>query len=89
MLDELVSVLNNHPFMEIQINGHTDSQGKEAENKKLSKARAKAVYDYLLSQSVINPMTYKGFGSAQPAAPDESDENNAKNRRVEFVIIKQ
>lgn len=89
VLDELVSVLNNHPFMEIQINGHTDSQGKEAENKKLSKARAKAVYDYLLSQSVINPMTYKGFGSAQPAAPDESDENNAKNRRVEFVIIKQ
>lgn len=89
MLDELVRVLNDHPFMEIQINGHTDNQGKEAVNRKLSKARAKAVYDYLLAQSVINPMTYKGFGPSQPLAPNDTDENKAKNRRVEFIILKQ
>ncbi len=89
VLDELISVLNDHPFMEIQINGHSDNNGKESENRKLAKARAKAVYDYLLSQSVINPMTYKGFGFIQPMVVNDSEENNAKNRRVEFVIIKE
>ncbi|MES2141226.1 MAG: OmpA family protein [Bacteroidota bacterium] len=89
VLDELVHVLNDHPSMEIQINGHTDDQGKEAVNRKLSKARAKAVYDYLAAQNVINSMTYKGFGPSQPLVPNDTDENKAKNRRVEFIIIKQ
>jgi OmpA-OmpF porin, OOP family len=88
-LDVLVNTLNEHPFMEIEIIGHTDNQGNENANKKLSKERAKAVYDYLLSESVINPMTYKGVGSLQPVAPNDTDENKAKNRRVEFVIIKE
>lgn len=87
-LDEVVRVLNDHPFMEIQINGHTDNQGNEASNRKLSKDKAKAVYDYLLLQGVINPMTYKGFGPTQPIASNDTEENRAKNRRVEFVIIK-
>ncbi len=89
VLDELVNTLNQHPFMEIQINGHTDNQGKEAVNLKLSKERSKAVYDYLLEQSVINPMKHEGFGSSKPIAPNDTDENKAKNRRVEFVILKQ
>lgn len=88
-LDELVNTLNKYPFMEIQINGHTDNQGKENPNLKLSKERAKAVYNYLLEQSVINPMKYEGFGSSKPIAPNDMEENRAKNRRVEFVIIKQ
>jgi len=87
ILDELVNVLNEHPFMEIQINGHSDNLGKEIANRKLSRNRAKAVYDYLLAQSVINPMQYKGFGSSQPIVPNDTDENKAKNRRVEFLII--
>ena len=89
VIDELVRVLNDHPFMEIQINGHTDDQGKEGINRKLSKARAKAVYDYLLTQSVLNPITYKGFGPSQPLVPNDTEENKAKNRRVEFIILKQ
>ena len=88
-LEELVRVLNDHPFMEIQISGHTDNQGNEVANKKLSKKRAKAVYDFLISEGAINPMTYKGFGSSQPVLPNDTDENKAKNRRVEMVIIKQ
>lgn len=88
-LDVLVNTLNEHPFMEIEIIGHTDNSGNENTNKKLSKDRAKAVYDYLLAESVINPMTYKGMGSSQPVAPNDTDENKAKNRRVEFVIIKE
>ena len=88
-LNELIIVLNRHPFMEIQINGHTDNQGKEASNLKLSKERAKAVFNYLSDQGVLNPMKYKGFGSSKPIVPNDTDANRAKNRRVEFVIVKQ
>ena len=89
ILDELVRVLNEHPFMEIQINGFTDNEGLESANKSLSKKRAKAVYSYLLAHGVINPMTYKGLGALQPIAPNDMEENKAKNRRVEFVITKE
>jgi outer membrane protein OmpA-like peptidoglycan-associated protein len=89
ILDDLVKAMNNHPFMEIQINGYTDNTGNESDNKKLSKDRAKAVYDYLTTQGVISPMTYKGMGSLQPVAANDTDENKAKNNRVEVVIIKE
>jgi outer membrane protein OmpA-like peptidoglycan-associated protein len=88
-LDIVVNTLNDHPFMEVQIVGYTDNKASEGTNKKLSKDRAKAVYDYLKAQEVLNPMTYKGMGSLQPIAPNDSDENRAKNNRVEFAIIKQ
>lgn len=89
ILDEWIKVLNDHPFMEIQINGNTDNQGNEAKNKKLSKDRAKAIYDYFVEQDVINPMTYKGFGSSQPIVANDTEENRKKNQRIELLIIKQ
>lgn len=89
VLDKVVEALNNHPFAEFQIIGYTDNTNSESANKKLSKERAKAVYDYLKTQQVINPISYKGMGSAQPIAPNDSDENKAKNRRVEFMMIKE
>jgi outer membrane protein OmpA-like peptidoglycan-associated protein len=89
ILDEVVKTLNNHPFAEIEIVGHTDNTGNESNNRKLSKDRAKAVFDYLKKEGVINPMTYKGLGPTQPIAPNDTEENKAKNRRVEFVVIKE
>ncbi|MBL7888185.1 MAG: OmpA family protein [Bacteroidia bacterium] len=89
ILDEVVKTLNNHPFAEIMIVGHTDNTGNEASNRKLSKDRAKAVHDYLKEQGVINPITYKGMGPSQPVAPNDTDENKAKNSRVEFIVIKE
>lgn len=88
-LDNLVNMLNQHPFMEIEIVGHTDNEGSDGNNRKLSKERAKVVYEYLKSQDVINPMTYRGVGAAEPLAPNDTDENKAKNSRVEFVVIKE
>jgi outer membrane protein OmpA-like peptidoglycan-associated protein len=88
-LDILVNTLNEHPFMEIEIVGHTDNTGSEGSNKKLSKERARAIYEYLKSQDVINPMTYKGMGHLQPLVPNDNVENKAKNNRVEFVVIKE
>ena len=88
-LNQLESALNNHPFMEIQLNGYTDNIGNEATNRALSKERAKAIYEYLKKEGVTNPITYKGLGEVKPIAPNDTEENRAKNRRVEMVIIKQ
>ncbi|MEI6854382.1 MAG: OmpA family protein, partial [Bacteroidota bacterium] len=72
----------------IEISGHTDNVGKENDNQLLSEARAKAVMDYFVRKG-INPtrLTYKGYGSTQPIAPNTTDEGRAKNRRVEMKVI--
>ncbi len=88
-LDELTKALAANPQMEVQLNGHMDKFGDDAEEKRISKERAKAVYDYLKSKEVSNPLSFKGFGSSQPVAPNDSEEYKAKNRRVEVSIIKE
>jgi outer membrane protein OmpA-like peptidoglycan-associated protein len=87
-LAQLESALNNHPFMEVQFNGYTDNTGNESTNRNISKERAKAVYEYLKKDGITNPMTYKGFGEIKPLFPNDTEENRAKNRRIEMVIIK-
>lgn len=88
LLDDLVKVLNARPLMEIQINGHVDKFGTEEEEKNLSKERAKAVYTYLKTRGVVNKMIFKGYGSSQPIAPNDSEAYKAKNRRVQVQVIK-
>lgn len=87
MLDELVETLNENPFMEIQINVYADDLLNESSNRKLSKRRAKAIYNYLKEEQVINPMKYKGMGPS-PVAVAEQDKNKRKKNRMEFVVIK-
>lgn len=87
-LDKLVDMLEKNPTMEIQINGHTDSQGNEEANQKLSEARAKAVFDYLIEKGISNEIDFKGFGSSKPIASNSTDEGRKQNRRVEFEITK-
>lgn len=88
-LDELAKMLIEHPTTTIQLNGHMDKSADEVAQKQLSKERAKAVYDYLKSHGVTNQMTFRGLGSSQPVAPNDSEEYKAKNRRVEVTIIKE
>lgn len=88
-LDELVKKLIEKPLTSIQINGHMDKFGNEEEEKRISKERAKAVYDYLKAKGVTNQIIYKGMGSSQPVAPNDSEEYKAKNRRVEVSILKE
>lgn len=84
-LDRLISFLNKYPDKAIVIDGHTDSQGSEQFNIKLSKMRAESVAEYLtahkISQSRIKT---NGFGTAKPIADNNSDAGRAKNRRVEI-----
>jgi OmpA-OmpF porin, OOP family len=88
-LDGLAKAFIDHPSMEISINGHTDKLATEEEEKRISKEKAKEVYDYLRSKGVTNQLVFKGFGSSQPIAPNDSEEYKIKNRRVEVTIIKK
>ncbi len=88
-LDDLAKALIEHPSAELQISGHMDKFGDETEEKRISKERAKAVYDYLKTKGVVNLMTFKGLGSSQPVAPNDSEEYKEKNRRIEIYIIKE
>jgi OOP family OmpA-OmpF porin len=86
-LDKLADLLEKRPEMEIRINGHTDNHGNEESNQKLSEARAKAVFDYLIEKGISNEIDFKGFGSTKPVAGNDTEEGRKKNRRVEFEII--
>lgn len=66
-LDKLADYLKANPTMKIELQGHTDAQGDDAHNLELSKNRAKAVMDYLITKGVAKErLTSKGFGETQP-----------------------
>ncbi len=88
-LNKFVQYLLRHPSFQIQINGHSDNTGSAKKNQKLSEDRARAVFEYLIEHGVQNKMFYKGYGNTQPIATNDTEEGKAKNRRVEFEIIKE
>jgi len=86
-LNDLSDILNKYPDTYILIEGHTDSSGESAYNKKLSKRRAESVEDYLESKEVkTSRIRTKWYGEDQPKFPNDNAENMSKNRRVEFAI---
>lgn len=87
-LNRVVELLNDYPGIKIQIGGHTDNTGKNADNITLSNNRAKAVVDYLISKG-IDParLQYKGFGSSKPVRDNATEEGRAVNRRTELTIL--
>jgi len=88
-LDRLADYLKKKQELKIEINGHTDNTGNTQNNIQLSKNRAKAVYSYLINKGIkAERMKYEGYGSALPLFANDSEENKAKNRRVEIVFTK-
>jgi outer membrane protein OmpA-like peptidoglycan-associated protein/tetratricopeptide (TPR) repeat protein len=88
-LDRLVKILETHPEIRIQISGHTDSDGDDEWNMKLSANRAKSVVKYLSSKGIdMNRLVYAGYGETKPVVPNTTAENKQLNRRTEFVVIK-
>ncbi len=89
-LDRLAEFLQNNPSIRIEISGHTDNPNKPEYSLRLSEARANAVFEYLVSKGIDkNRMQPKGYGGSKPLAPNDTPENMAKNRRVEFTILNQ
>ncbi len=87
-LDRVVKLLIDNPEIKIEIAAHTDDVGSHSYNEKLSHKRAQSVVDYLISKALdINRLIAKGYGETAPIAANDSDENRAKNRRVELKII--
>ena len=89
-LDDLVKIMKGYPKVEIKIEGHTDNQGNEASNKKLSENRAASVKAYLASHGIGGSrVATAGFGSTKPVADNMNEEGRAKNRRIEAMIVKK
>ena len=87
-LNNLVDLLTDYPLMHIMIEGHTDDQGTEDYNLKLSDDRAKAVVNYLVGKKIDKErLTWKGYGETRPLKPNTDEAGRAVNRRVEFRVI--
>lgn len=89
VLDELGKALKENPNVKISITGHTDSDGSENDNQKLSEKRAEAVAVYFSSNYGISKARFvtNGKGESEPITDNYSEENKQLNRRVEFVVI--
>jgi outer membrane protein OmpA-like peptidoglycan-associated protein len=87
-LSEVANVLSRQdPDSKIRIIGYTDSQGGETFNLQLSRDRADAVRDYLVSHGIAaDRVTSEGLGAANPVADNANAEGRADNRRVEIVV---
>ena len=87
-LDKLVRTLQTTPDLVIEIAGHTDNVGDRRLNQALSENRAKIITTYLTHHGVATKrLHHNGYGSNRPAAPNDSEDNKRKNRRVEFVVL--
>lgn len=88
-LNNVVSFLKANANAEIELSGHTSSEGEANYNRSLSYKRVKACKDYILSQGIdAGRIIAIGFGPDKPVAPNDTEANRAKNRRVEMRLVK-
>jgi len=85
-LNAIVKLMNDKQDLKFEVGGHTDSDGEDAYNMKLSQQRADAVKTQLTKMGVdASRLTAKGYGESKPLNDNSTPENKANNRRVEFV----
>lgn len=89
-MGSVVDLLTDYPLMRIDIEAHTDDQGTDDYNLKLSEARAKAVADWLIKKKVdAERITWKGYGESKPLVKGITEADRAQNRRVEFKVVER
>jgi OmpA-OmpF porin, OOP family len=87
-LKKLLKIMRENPQLAIEVCGHTDSVGDDEHNQTLSEKRAKAVAEYLTGNGIPTSRTrFKGCGSAQPVANNDTAQGRQMNRRVEFIVL--
>ncbi len=87
-LQKLYRTLRDNPKLKIEIAGHTDNVGDARLNQYLSENRAKVIYSFLLRKDIAaSRLRHRGYGQTKPVAPNDTEENKALNRRVEFVVL--
>ncbi|MCB9528109.1 MAG: OmpA family protein [Myxococcales bacterium] len=88
VLDDVVLSLQAQPEVRVRVEGHTDDVGDDDVNLRLSQRRALAVVNYLVGMGIDRArLTYEGYGETRPLLPNDSPENRARNRRVEFLAL--
>ena len=87
-IDAIAEILRDCRGVEIEIGGHTDSQGREIMNEQLSQARADAVLNAIMARRVlVSNLSAKGYGESQPIADNETEAGREANRRIEFRLV--
>ena len=87
-LEKIYDFLSLNSKLIVEISGHTDDIGAEQYNKKLSEDRANSVVQYLIAKGIPNErIISKGYGASQAVAPNDNEENRAKNRRTELKVL--
>ena len=87
-LDKVAKILFENPKLKVQIVGHTDAVGKEADNVLLSKERANVVVAYLTTKGIqASRLSTEGVGASRPIADNQTEEGRSLNRRTELVIL--
>ena len=90
VLEKLIKTLNSDKDYKVNMYGHTDSQGSDDYNIKLSQERINSVIEYLTSKGISKDriIHQKALGKAKPIASNNTKEGRLQNRRVEFEIFK-
>ncbi|CAL2081136.1 OmpA family protein [Tenacibaculum sp. 190524A02b] len=85
--NEIKNYLNKYPSKKITIIGHTDNVGEESTNKLIGLQRAKSVADYFFEQGIDSTkITSISKGETSPIVDNNTQQNRAKNRRIEIII---
>ena len=88
ILRALADSLKAHPSVRVVVEGYSDSTGSPKLNRELSAQRARAAIGFLLNQGIVaKRLSAKGQGSANPRAPNSTEAERARNRRVEFKLL--
>jgi OOP family OmpA-OmpF porin len=86
ILDTVAANLMSYPEKDnIEVHGHTSSEGSTAHNMKLSQRRSQSVVDYLKTRGVTNRLIARGYGESTPIADNGTEEGRSMNRRVELI----
>ncbi|MDK3017256.1 OmpA family protein [Pseudodonghicola flavimaris] len=89
ILDRITEILTDCEGVRLEIQGHTDSQGREEMNQQLSQARAQSVLNELRARRVLtSSFVAVGYGETRPIASNDSEEGREENRRIEFRLIR-
>jgi outer membrane protein OmpA-like peptidoglycan-associated protein len=89
VLQSITAILKQYPSSKFSIEGHTDSDGKDAANQKLSEDRAGAVKNYLIENGIdASRLSSAGFGESKPIDSNKTAKGKANNRRVEVKLVK-
>jgi outer membrane protein OmpA-like peptidoglycan-associated protein len=90
MLRELAANLTSYEDISlVEVQGHTDSDGSNSYNVRLSQQRVDAVRDFLIEEGVlVDKLVARGFGESCPADTNATEEGRANNRRVQFFVVK-